>query len=247
MAAEPPQQFADGAVGRNGVGDRCDGEKGETAIFARAKAGAQVALRYGGILHVIEPVGIDLPDLDQGTRERLAVGGAHVAAHAQRRRGFRTLEDAGAMRQQRLLAGVEGPENRGLGGPRGLAVVDRIDQHGDAEDIGEQDELLAFVAAFLAGAGEELDGREPFGLGQFHVAHEAVQMGDQTGDDAPQPRIRGRRDAVDDLGGDALFGGGGGDGARDGARLGAHAGRSPSKAACSRRRIAGRSIGRGFQ
>src|SRR5437868_1588352 len=49
---------------------------------------------------------------------------------------------------------VERAEHRRLGRPRRLAVVDRVDQHRDAERVGEEDELLALVVGLLAGLGE---------------------------------------------------------------------------------------------
>jgi hypothetical protein len=42
--------------------------------------------------------------------------------------------------------------------------------------VGQQDELLALVVALLAGLGEEIDRREPFGAGRPHFADEGMQV-----------------------------------------------------------------------
>jgi len=40
------------------------------------------------------------------------------------------------------LVGMERPEDRAFGGVRGFGVVDRVDEEGETEDIGEEDEFL---------------------------------------------------------------------------------------------------------
>ncbi len=58
-------------------------------------------------------------------------------------------------------------------------VIEGIDQHAHAHDVGEQNELLAFVVAFLADPGEEIDRRRPLGLGRLDVAHERMHVLDE--------------------------------------------------------------------
>ncbi|MGY3465847.1 hypothetical protein ACVW0I_002718 [Bradyrhizobium sp. LM6.11] len=79
------------------------------------------------------------------------------------------------MRRHLVLADIERPEHCGLGGALALAVVDCVDQHGDAEHVGQEDEFLAGIRAFLAGAGQEIDGVFPFLEGEAGLAHVIVQ------------------------------------------------------------------------
>src|SRR3954447_4350578 len=51
-------------------------------------------------------------------------------------------------------------------GIRWTPVVDRVDEHGDTEDVGQQDELLPLLRADLTGPRQEVDRDLPFGLGQ---------------------------------------------------------------------------------
>ena len=51
---------------------------------------------------------------------------------------------------------VERPENSPLGAGRWFRVVDTVDEEGQADDVGEEDELLSDVGADLADLGEEL-------------------------------------------------------------------------------------------
>jgi len=52
-----------------------------------------------------------------------------------------------------------------------------------------QNEFLPLVVAHLAGAGEPVDRREPFGRRRLDVAHEAVQMLDRGHHHLAQPRV----------------------------------------------------------
>ena len=79
------------------------------------------------------------------------------------------------MRHRLVLADIERPEHRGLGGAVALAMVDRIDQHRDPEHVGQQDELLPARRAFLAGPGQEIDRLLPFLEGEIGLADVVVQ------------------------------------------------------------------------
>lgn len=45
-------------------------------------------------------------------------------------------------------------------------MVDLVDKRGEAEDVAEEDELVLIVRALLASAREELDGFQPFVVGE---------------------------------------------------------------------------------
>ncbi len=67
-------------------------------------------------------------------------------------------------------------------------MVDGIDEHRDAEHVGQKDELLARIRACLPGAGQEIDGNAPFRLGQLHILDEGMQVADERGHDAGKAR-----------------------------------------------------------
>jgi len=79
------------------------------------------------------------------------------------------------VRHRPVFADIERAEHRGLGGAIALAMVHRIDQHGDPEHVRQQDELLPGRRAFLAGTGQEIDRVTPFVEAEIGLAHEVVQ------------------------------------------------------------------------
>ena len=56
-------------------------------------------------------------------------------------------------------------------------MIDRVDQHRDAERVGQEDELLTLVGAHLTRAGQERDRLLPLGAGRLELAHYRVQVG----------------------------------------------------------------------
>jgi len=97
-----------------------------------------------------------------------------------------------------VLADVKRTEHGGLGGAFAVAMVDRVDQHRDAEHVGQQDELLAGIGAFLPGAGQEIDGVVPLLEGQAGLAHVIVQRLHQFLEQEFRARIGGVVEALDD-------------------------------------------------
>jgi hypothetical protein len=79
-------------------------------------------------------------------------------------------------RVARRIGDVERPEHGVLGRTARSAVVDGIDQHGKAQRVGQQDELLPVLIAHLAGAGQEIDGVVPLALAQIHILGKGMQM-----------------------------------------------------------------------
>src|SRR5262249_16544744 len=69
------------------------------------------------------------------------------------------------------------------------AMIDRVHHHAHAQHVRGEDEFLPLLRAQLAGTGEPIDRRRPFGLGRLDVAHEAVQMLYQRLHDLSQARI----------------------------------------------------------
>ena len=63
---------------------------------------------------------------------------------------------------ERRIGDVERPEDRRVGGPFSGLLVDHLHQHRQPERVGQQDELLALVVAFVTHGCEEVDPGEPF-------------------------------------------------------------------------------------
>ena len=55
-------------------------------------------------------------------------------------------------------------------------MVDRIDEHGDAQNIGQKDEFLPLVIAHPAGRREKINCLRPFLFRGFDIADEVMQM-----------------------------------------------------------------------
>ena len=88
----------------------------------------------------------------------------------------------------------------------GQAMIDGVDEDGDAEHVRHENEFLALVVAHLADAREEIDAGEPFAFRRFNFADEPVQVLDERGDDFAQPRVGRLVEAFGGQGGDVLFG-----------------------------------------
>jgi len=67
-------------------------------------------------------------------------------------------------------------------------VIQRNHEGRQAQNVRQQDELLPVLGAVLTGAGEEIDGGEPFGFGQFNFPREVVQVAHQRADQLPRAR-----------------------------------------------------------
>ena len=75
-----------------------------------------------------------------------------------------------------LLTGIERAEDRGVADAGTRYIVDRVNQHRNAQNVREQDKLLAVVGTHLAGTREEVDGLPPFTLRQLRLPDDRVQM-----------------------------------------------------------------------
>ena len=141
-------------------------------------------------LQVVQPIGVGLPDPDRSVRDAVAVAVQHLAIDDD----FLVaslLHDLCPSRQFRRVFPIERAEQAGLG--RGLGrglVVQRIDEGRDAENVGQQDELLPDRGARVADGGKELDPLQPFGRGEVHLAGKRMQVLHRGFHDLTQPRIR---------------------------------------------------------
>ena len=109
------------------------------------------------------------------------------------------------MRRHLVLADIERAEHRGLGGALALPVVDGIDQHRNAEHVGEQDELLPDRGALLTGPGQIVDRIFPLLEGEIGPADIIVQRFHQFLQQEFGARIRRIVEAADHGGGQFGF------------------------------------------
>src|SRR4051812_17665177 len=190
MPAGGRQQLPHRPVVRDRVVPRHDRAEPEPALGVGREQPAQVARRLDArLLDVVETVLVGLPHVHRRTGQRLTVRTGHPPRH-QAGRALVVEVDVLAELPLRGLHHVERPQHGGLRGRAAGAVVDRLHQHRDAQDVGQQDELLPHLVAHVPGAGEEVDREAPLLLGQLHLLDERVQMLDQRGQHPPQPRIR---------------------------------------------------------
>lgn len=143
VPAEAVEQLADGPVVRDGVADGLDGLEPEDAVGVAlhdaALAGALVVAVI--VLHVVVSAGVRLPDVDLDALDRAALR-VLDGAHAQHRLALGVLGHGAAVGHGRRVVRVERPQHRALGRRRRLRVVDAVDEQREAEDVGEEDELL---------------------------------------------------------------------------------------------------------
>src|SRR3546814_1507804 len=81
-------------------------------------------------------------------------GGGDDPAHDIERLALHTIGDIRARFHLRRIGDEEGPKYGRLGHAFGHAVVDRVDEHADAEDIRQQNIFLPLVVAALYRAGD---------------------------------------------------------------------------------------------
>ena len=181
----PLEQLPDRPVVRDGVRHGLDGAEPERAVHIAAQHAPPVGPLPLRVLHVVVPRTVRLPHIDLDARDRLAV---HVrdAAHDEARLALRVVTDGVAVLHGGRVVAVEGAQHGALGAARGFGVVDAIDEEGQAEDIGEEDEFLADGAAGLPDGGEEVDARAPFVGGEAGLAREVVQVRDEALEDVGQ-------------------------------------------------------------
>ena len=84
-------------------------------------------------------------------------------------------------------------------------MIDQVDDHRDAQRIGQQDELLPGGIARMPGGGGKVDALKPFRLGQLHLFDERMEMTRQAEHDLAQPRIRRALEAAQPVIGNVVF------------------------------------------
>jgi hypothetical protein len=85
-------------------------------------------------------------------------------------------------------------------------MIDAVDQHADADDVGRQDEFLPLVVRHFSRARQPFDRRHPFLLGRLDIADEGMQMLDHRLHDLAESWIGHRLPAIEHDVGDITFG-----------------------------------------
>src|SRR5580698_2590548 len=142
-----------------------------------------------GALRLIEAITVGLPKVKNGAIDRLARGRRYLTNDKTRNAGG-VHSHIAAVGHWRSVSNVERTLDGSRRGLARLPVIDRIDQHADAEHVGHQDEFLTLFVTQLAGARQKIDRDGPFFLRRFNHADESVGVFDHRLHHLLQPRIR---------------------------------------------------------
>ena len=176
MAPQGLEHLPDRAIGGDGVIPGFDAAKAVGAISASAEDAAQVKFGLDALLlDVVKAFVVGLPDVDFGGGNGITFYVEDAPAH-EHGLAFLVEADVGAHLQLRRAVNVKGTEHGRFRGARRFAVVDGVDQHGNAHDVGKQDKFLAPIVGLVTGGGEELDGLQPFFLTRFELFDRRVQV-----------------------------------------------------------------------
>src|SRR3546814_4913736 len=101
---------------------------------------------------------------------------------------------------------MERAKHRVFGSLLWTIIIDAVDKHRHAQDVGQQDELVAPFAAELANGLQKLDSARPFRVGKARFLHRGMDMGYEYLHSLAQPRVCVRPDPCVDQIGRAFFG-----------------------------------------
>ena len=108
---------------------------------------------------------------------------------------------------QRRVGNEERAEDSRLGRALGKVVLERVDQHREAERVRPEDELVPLLVRDVTGVGEDLDPLGPLVLRQPHLDRELVEMPDERRHDLQEARrspVEACNDLIRDLLGSGL-------------------------------------------
>ena len=100
-----------------------------------------------------------------------------------------TRVEVGAVSPPRRVRDVQGTEHRRLGGALRQGVLDRIDEHRDAERVGPEDEFLTALVGDVPCPGQHLDRLLPFGGAEAEFHDALVGVTGERLHDRAQPRV----------------------------------------------------------
>ena len=207
------QHIAHRAVVGHRVKRRSDRPETVVTISVGMEACAQ---GHGGVrafLQVVEAFRVARPDIELAVGNGLADRIGHAAMVVGR---LARLTHAEVRPQGQLGRAFpeKGAEHRGLGGALAatlclegrsrLGLLNGHHQHGDAQGIGQQDELLAFFVTHLARLSQELDTGHPFFGRDLHLLHKGMGVLDEGGHHFFEPGLFAVGHAGDDGLGEVL-------------------------------------------
>jgi hypothetical protein len=132
-----------------------------------------------------------VPDIDLGTRDRLAVGVTEGGVNEQS--GSRRLrtDDGVTVFHPRRIHAPERSELAGVGlGLAMVAIVEQADQSRKAERPRHQHRFVVVLVGVLAERDDVADRGLELLLGQLHLTGEIMQMADEGGHDLAKARVR---------------------------------------------------------
>jgi hypothetical protein len=141
------------------------------------------------------PFFVSFPDLDARARDGPAVGIADASDHPARLAGCPEGHVA-ARFDERSAGHEERAEDRRFGGVAVGLVVDADHLHGEAEHVGQQNELLPPVGGDVPALRKEPHRRVPFLFRQSGLAHESVEVPDQRLHELLEPLVVGPVEGV---------------------------------------------------
>jgi len=199
MSSHCREQLTRGTIIWNWITDGHDRSESIGTCRIGSEARPQVTLWLVPVLNVLQLIGSSLPNLYQCLRNGLPLGVSDMAAHHQRLARLLPKQDAVALREFALVTGIERAEDcRDTDAGTGY-IVDRVDQHRNAQNVRQQDQLLAAFGTHLAGTGEKVDGLPPLALLHLRFADDRMQMADDDLYDLLQSGALRVTHAVDDV------------------------------------------------
>jgi hypothetical protein len=141
MSLQRPEQLPHGPIMRNRIRHGHNSPEPKIAVRVAHQDPAAIGPRPVGVLHVVEALRVRLPDVDACALDGAAGQVAHGTQH-ETGLALRVLRQRAALREFVRFVCVKGAEDGGVRGAGRGWVVDGVDEEGDAEDVGEEDEFL---------------------------------------------------------------------------------------------------------
>src|SRR6266404_7956040 len=201
MSSHCREQLTRGTVIWYWITDRHDRSESIATCHIGPEARPQVTLWLICVLNVIQLIWSSLPNLYQCVRNGLPLGVSDIAAHHQRLARLLPKQDTVAQREFTLMPGIERTEDCRITDAWTGYIVDRVNEHGDAQNVREQDKLLAAFGTHLARTGEKVDGLPPLALRYLRFPDDRMQMADDDLHDLLQSGVLRVAHAVNDVAG----------------------------------------------
>ena len=141
MPSQLHQQLPHRPIVRNRIRHRHNRFEPEHPGIIAVHHGSLIRSFSTRVLHIIESFAVRFPDIDLDSADRLA-SSVFEGAEDETGLAVRVVGDHRAVGEGLGLVGMEGAEDGAFGAGGGFGVVDGVDEEREAEDVGEEDELL---------------------------------------------------------------------------------------------------------